>query len=86
MKKKPEKIKGVRYDRGSNSRGYQEGYNQAIEEYDKYIADKLNGLADLLQEISGEVANEEEVFIEIPLWETIHRIKKHIRSNDLKGE
>ena len=31
-KRLPEKIIGVRYDRGSMSRGYQHGYNQAIQD------------------------------------------------------
>ena len=34
---KPEKIKGVRYDKGSNSRGYQHGYNQACDDFEPYI-------------------------------------------------
>lgn len=35
---RPQKIKGVRYDKGSNSQKWMEGYNQACDEYEKWIS------------------------------------------------
>lgn len=34
--KKPKKIKGVRYDRGSNSQKFKDGYNQGLSDMEAY--------------------------------------------------
>ena len=43
---KPEKIKGVRYDRGSNSQKWKDGYNQACDDWEKYIENRTKEAKD----------------------------------------
>jgi hypothetical protein len=47
---KPKKIIGVRYDRGSNSQSWKEGYNQAIDDFNSWLGsdNTINKVADVL--------------------------------------
>ena len=85
----PQKIKGVRYDKGSNSQSWKEGYNQACDDWLAYMGKReaeLKQAQELYLKLSNDFANQEK---EIMKWKekaSVEKLEEIIKSSELNAD